>query len=351
MVLQDVLIVGRGIAGNTLALTLLEQGASIKVVDSPNPRASSRIAAGIFNPFTGKRTTKTWLADDLFPFLRQFYTRIEEETGVSFFYEKPIYRPFLSLEDYNDWSAKTGENEYDYFINHEPSHKHYSPWIRNTLGGIECKQSGFVDTIAYLDASKKLLEAASCLIEKDFEYQDLQIEQDKVIWNGASYRYVVFCEGVKAMHNPYFRNFPLAPNKGEILTLSIPGYPLQEIISKGVFLLPKKTGEFQLGSTYRWAFEHDEPERAGAEELIAKFSKWFIPAFQEVKLESGIRPATRDRRPLLGFLDKNPALLIFNGLGTKGVSLAPYWANELAQFILHQKELDPEVDIRRFYVN
>ncbi len=351
MIWYDALIVGRGIAGNTLALTLLEQGASIKVVDSPNTNSSSRIAAGLFNPFTGKRTTKTWLAEEIFPFLHQFYKRMEEKAGVHFLHDRPIYRPFLSHADYNDWSVRSTEEDFSAFINSHPEHSKYSPWINNPIGGLECKQSGYVDVSLYLDSSKLILEKTGALIEDHFLYVDLQQTSEGVLWKGQQYRYVVFCEGVQAMQNPFFPKLPMVPNKGEIMTLAIPDFPLTEIISKGVFLVQKKEGHFQLGSTYRWVFNHEEPEQKGKEELISKFTKWFKPSFQEISITAGVRPASKDRRPLMGCLEQNPFFLIFNGLGTKGVSLAPYWANHMAEYILHQKDLDPEVDIRRFYVN
>lgn len=351
MIWHDALIVGRGIAGNTLALTLLEEGASIKVIDSPNNNSSSRIAAGLFNPFTGKRTTKTWLAEEIFPFLHEFYTRIEKTTGKQFLHHRPIYRPFLSHADYNDWSTRSAEEDFSAFVNPNPLHTKYSPWINNPIGGLECRQSGYLDVNAYLDQSKILLQKAGILIEDHFVYQDLQQTPEGVLWKGEKFRYVVFCEGVKGMHNPFFPLLPMVPNKGEIMTLAIPDFPLQEIISKGVFLVQKKEGFFQLGSTYRWIFDDENPEIRGKEELINKLRKWFKAPFQEIDIAAGIRPASKDRRPLMGCLDTNPALLIFNGLGTKGVSLAPYWAAHMAQYILHQKDLNPEVDIRRFYVN
>ena len=347
----DALIVGRGIAGNTLALTLLDQGAKIKVVDIPNPNSSSRLAAGLYNPFTGKRTTKTWLAEELFPFLNAFYKDIEQKTGASFLHERPIYRPFLSIADYNDWTGRIEEEDFSDFINPNPSHEKYSPWINNPLGGLECKQAGYVDTKAYLDASKKLLAASNVLQEEAFSYQDLKITPEGILWQESLFQYVIFCEGIGAMKNPYFQNIGMTPNKGEIMTLTIPEFPLTEIISKGVFLVKKKNNEFQLGSTYKWSFEHEEPEQNGVDEITDKFKKWFKPDFQTKTVSAGIRPATKDRRPLIGASKESSRLLIFNGLGAKGVSLAPYWAKQLCDFILKKKDLSSEVDIRRFYVN
>jgi glycine/D-amino acid oxidase-like deaminating enzyme len=349
----DALIVGRGLAGNTLALTLLEQGATIKVVDIPKQTSSSRLAAGLFNPFTGKRTTKTWLAEELFPFLHAFYKRIEKKTGGSFLHEMPIYRPFLSIADYNDWSSKIIAEDFSAFVNDLPDHTKYSSWIYNPMGGLECKQSGYLDTVSYLDAARKELMKHECLIEETFHYQDLTVNADEVKWRGNCFRFVIFCEGVSAMNNPYFPNLAhgMTPNKGELLTLEIPNFSLTEIVSKGVFLVKKSDNTFQLGSTYKWAFEHEEPELSGVEEITTKFKKWFKGDFHIKKVVAGIRPATKDRKPLIGCLNENPRVFMFNGLGAKGVSLAPYWAEHLSDFLLKKKDLNPEVDIRRFYVN
>jgi len=50
----------------------------------------------------------------------------------------------------------------------------------------------------------------------------------------------------------------------------------------------------------------------------------------------------------MGEHPENQGVYIFNGLGTKGYMMAPTLASELADFMLEQKPLDPETDIRRF---
>jgi hypothetical protein len=42
-------------------------------------------------------------------------------------------------------------------------------------------------------------------------------------------------------------------------------------------------------------------------------------------------------------------MFIFNGLGTKGVSLAPYFVKQLSEFIFLQKDINPEANIERHY--
>jgi glycine/D-amino acid oxidase-like deaminating enzyme len=60
----------------------------------------------------------------------------------------------------------------------------------------------------------------------------------------------------------------------------------------------------------------------------------------------GVRPASRDRRPILGVTAPGEAVL--NGLGSRGVILAPWCARHLAEHLFDGEPLDPEVSVSRF---
>ena len=49
---------------------------------------------------------------------------------------------------------------------------------------------------------------------------------------------------------------------------------------------------------------------------------------------AGVRPTVKDRRPLVGTHSGLNSIHILNGLGTRGVMLGPYLANQLFQQIL-----------------
>jgi glycine/D-amino acid oxidase-like deaminating enzyme len=65
-------------------------------------------------------------------------------------------------------------------------------------------------------------------------------------------------------------------------------------------------------------------------------------------LRRGVRPAVRDRRPLLGRHPALPWLSVCGGFGSKGVSLAPRLAALLADYLGGQGELWLEVDVARY---
>ena len=70
--------------------------------------------------------------------------------------------------------------------------------------------------------------------------------------------------------------------------------------------------------------------------------------FEVVDHVAGIRPTVKDRRPLVGVHSIYSKLFVLNGLGTRGVMIAPYVAQALYNSIEHHMPLDKEIDIKRF---
>ena len=77
--------------------------------------------------------------------------------------------------------------------------------------------------------------------------------------------------------------------------------------------------------------------------------KTFIDCdFKVVDQVAGMRPTVIDRRPLIGQHEKYKQLYMLNGLGTRGVMIAPYVAKKLFDFIENSVEIDSEINITRF---
>jgi len=55
-----------------------------------------------------------------------------------------------------------------------------------------------------------------------------------------------------------------------------------------------------------------------------------------------------ERRPFVGLHPANPKVGILNGMGTKGCSLAPYFAKQLAEQLIFDKPISAEANINRF---
>ena len=63
---------------------------------------------------------------------------------------------------------------------------------------------------------------------------------------------------------------------------------------------------------------------------------------------AAIRPATLERRPFIGFHPLYPQIGILNGMGTKGCSLAPFFAKQLVNKLTGAGNINPLADINRF---
>ena len=132
------------------------------------------------------------------------------------------------------------------------------------------------------------------------------------------------------------------------MLVEINGLPLHLVFKKGMSLVPFRENIFWLGSSYEWTFENDQPTesfRLQAESWLNHFLK--LP-YRILEHFAAIRPATLERRPFVGFHPLVPQIGILNGLGTKGCSLAPYFARQFADYLRERKEINPLADIRRF---
>ncbi|MCS6822731.1 MAG: FAD-binding oxidoreductase [Cytophagaceae bacterium] len=343
----DYIIVGRGIAGSLLAYLLHEQGKKILIVSNEKLKSASSVAAGLFNPVTGKRMVLTWKANILFPFLHTFYTTMQKKLHVNFYHSKIIYRPFANIEEQNTWMTQSSDVVWLPFIHTPVDNQFYSEYIRNEYGGFETTLSGYVDLPIMLQSIKKYL-SEYCL-DADFYSGQLTLYKNYCAWNNVECEKIIFCEGAYAAYTPYFSWLPFVPSKGEVLTARINNFLESRIFNKGVFILPLGKDMYKIGSTYEWSFTDAEPTSAAKEEIIRKAEAFIKPAVEVIHHEAGIRPTVKDRKPFLGLHPEYPCLGIFNGLGTKGVSIAPYYAHVFCDFLLKHKNIPAEVNIQRYY--
>jgi glycine oxidase len=342
------MIVGQGLAGSCLALQLMDRGKRVLVLDDEKTQTSSMVAAGLYNPITGRKMVKTWLADVLFPYLQSFYQRAEHLTGTTFLVDRPIYRPFFSVEEQNEWMGKSAEPEIRSFIARVHMSSPFQGMAHDPFGGLEVAMAGNLQIPRFLEAIRTYLKAQGSFQSGTYKDGDLSILPNGVKVAGAEASKLVFCSGLDTGQSNFFSWLPFRPVKGEILTIAAQ-LPETVILNRGVFVLPMGNRLFRVGSTYD---HHDlswhptEGGRVAIEENLQKIVK--VP-YQVVDHVAGIRPATKDRRPILGTHPMHETIAVFNGLGTKGVSLAPYFSEVMADYLTEGKELPDEVNCNRFF--
>ena len=339
----DFLIIGQGLAGSILALSLIEAGKTVLVLDNADPESSSQVAAGIINPITGRRFSLTWMHESLIPFASNFYSSLEKKFSTRFFYPKAIFRPEAKVSDIK---AEFVEETAAYFTKPEqvPSFlnngKEQGLWFKGAN----------LDCACFLNACKEYFKASEMLITNQFSFDKFEIiSENEVKYENIRAEKIIFCEGYQAVYNPYFKYLPFNCVKGEILDIELSEKCSPDfILSKGVFLLAKNENTYRLGATYTWnTFDRHVTEEAKIE-LQGKVENLLSVPFKIKNHRAAIRPATKHRRPFIGLHYQFPAIGIFNGLGTKGVLLAPFWAQHFALFLLQKTKLAESVDIEMY---
>jgi glycine oxidase len=341
MTKTDFGIVGWGIAGATMAWQLYFNEKSFLVFDSTE-NYSSRTAAGIVNPIVFKRLTKSWQADILMPYAESFYRKIESELGEKIIESKQIYKIFSSFEDENNWMIKQSDERFEKYL--EPVTSELK--IKNVeaeFGYGVVKTFGNLNTIKFLEKSKAFFKLNKInFIDERLNYLEIFKDKDMLCKN------LIFCEGFDIINNPFFNYLPLKPTHGETLIIETDEFDFKHILNKNMFVMHLEGNKYKVGATYNWDLKEPICTEKAKEELIEKLSQFTNFNFKVITQQAGIRPTVSDRRPLIGTHPKFDKLHVFNGLGTKGVMIAPFYSKALYESIIKVKELDKEVNIIRY---
>ena len=347
----EVLIVGQGLCGTFLSLGLERAGISHLVIDERRPFSASRAAAGLINPVTGRRIVTTWMIDELLPFAVEVYGQLEGVLGRSFFKAATV-TDFFPTAQMRLAFLKRVEEGGDYLRLPGDDHA-WDGVFYSELGYGVIDACRLVDVPGLLDAARARMVDLGILREERFEVGELVVGE-YVRWRDIEAKRVIFCDGVESFSGPYFSRLPFAPNKGEVLIVEIDGLAEAArpgggtVFKKGLSIVPWRDGLYWVGSSYEWSFEHGEPTEGFRLRTEAALREWVKVPFRTVSHLASVRPATLERRPFVGFHPLYPQVGILNGMGTKGCSLAPYFARQLVRLMVDGEAILPEADVRRF---
>lgn len=343
------IIVGQGLAGTLLAHELFRRNQTVWVFDDPDLPKSSDVAAGLINPVVFRRMTKSWLVDETFPQMETTYRQLEE------LLQTPLYFPARMLKILDEqelvfWKERVFANELTSYVGANsvqlPLHKH----LRHTSSAGSVNTSGRLEIQNLISSFSDFIEKQNLLRRRKFIPDKLQIHNDFVSYNDLKAQKIIFCEGPAVSQNPFFQTLKFKHSKGELLELEIPDLNLDEIISDGIFLMPIGNNRYRAGATYSWDELNAETTEKARDELLQKLENMISFPFKVIDQKAGVRPTTHDRKPVIGLLPDCPNVGIFNGLGSKGVLLGPYFARQLAEYLTGiSSYIHPEAHINRYF--
>ncbi|MGB1349583.1 MAG: NAD(P)/FAD-dependent oxidoreductase [Flavobacteriaceae bacterium] len=341
----DYLIVGSGLSGVMLCEALRKRGKTFKVISNKSQQASI-VASGLYNPVVLKRFNKAWDAEKHLPVAMSAYEELELFLGIKIDYKLPIYRLFSSIAEQNNWIIASDKIPLKpYLISNikiNTNQNIYAPY-----GYGEVKNTGRIDTKLLLESYSNVLNNEKLISHESFEYDKLKISK-KIVYKGIESENIIFSEGFGVRQNPFFNYLPIEGTKGELIIINAPKLNSEVIIKSSVFIIPIGKNNYLVGSTYAWDDFNNDPTINAKNKLLNKLDKLVLCPYKVVYQRAGIRPTVIDRRPLVGQHKSHENLYILNGLGSRGVLIAPTVANDLINFIEDKLPLQKEINISRF---
>jgi glycine/D-amino acid oxidase-like deaminating enzyme len=343
----DYLIIGQGISGTFLSYYLGKEGKTFLVIDNNNKSSSSKIAGGVINPVTGRRLVKVWMAEDILPFAWKAYNEIGQALNITAISQKNLIDFFPNPHQRQVFLERMEEK--DPWLHSYPEQNHFNPLFNYELGCGEIRHCYTAHLEILLPSWRRHLDANQQLLQEEFEIKELDLTATRIKYKNITAQKIIFCDGPGSFQNSFFEQLPFAPNKGEALIVEIPGLPGQHIYKKGFMLVPLSVqGLFWLGSNYQWNFSDAFPGKEFYEQAERHLKAWLKFPYTILDHMAALRPATLERRPFVGVHPHQKNIALLNGMGTKGCSLAPFFAKQLTDHLCYNGSITPEADVNRF---
>jgi len=322
---KPITIVGHGIAGCAMAMTLWRKQIPFHIIGASIPGEASKASCGLIAPVTGRRYVKAWNIEMYIDFAKAFYSWTEQILDLSFFEEIEIVRFLSNAEAAKAWKLRSEDPEYKKYISLKSSEaidRLNKPYGILT-GGYR------LDTPSWLDAVRTFF------LEKGI----LKIAHDPVEIKTGEEQIIILATGAMDKHYAH----GVIPNKGEALIVKLPEWKIPLIVKDEVFIVPLHDDVYWVGSYYQPGSDNPDPTSEGKTQLLRALANCYSGPVEIIDHLAGVRPTVDDRRPLIGEFPGRPNVYLFNGMGTKATSLAPYWADQLARHIFEGVSLPKEV--------
>ena len=347
----DFLIVGQGIAGTSFAFELLRRNKSFIIIDNYISNSPSRVALGIYNPLILKWFTKPWFVDEQLKHFYSFYQDFNKFLNQEYVYDIGIYKLLKTSYDQNNWLTKSTSDSRKQYMSPELYSINNDNLINKEFYGL-VKSAGRVNVPLLLESFRHFCIASNKLIQEVFDYNELSFKEDFVKFKDIEAKNIIFCQGPNLKSNPFFNYINLNPTKGELLKIYCKGLELKKIFHSRFLFIPLGADYYSIGATYDWENLNDMSPTVEAQKKMANQLDQLINLpYTIIEQKVGLRPSTLDRRPLLGAHLEYKNMYILNGLGTRGILLAPYLSKCLLDNIYLGTPFSSEVNVSRFSRN
>ena len=324
----DVIIVGQGIAGSSLAWALMDRGMRPLVIDDRRETSASSVAAGLITPVTGAKLKPQPDFSFLAGAAAAHYRAVEAATKVDCYFARPAWRLLSTERELSIW------NDADPALRAELEPTDdlpagIAPGQVNTL----MPNAARLDTQRYLEAVHTALCDKGLMLGGHVEPEDVTRVDAGIALPDLSVRarHIVFCRGYADARNSYFAGPSWRPAKGQVLTIRCADLDIANTVhAPGLWLTPLGGTLYLAGASYEWDTLDDRPTAEAREALCEKLDRLLTVEYTVVDHRAAVRPIVQGRKPVCGPSPKDSRIWLFNGLSSKGALYAPTVAMQVA---------------------
>ncbi len=334
----DTIIVGAGIAGACAAIYCSRRGRTL-IIEAEQPASgASGAAAGLVNPFMGRRARPVWRWSQA---LDALSGTLELGRADKFFSRTGIVRI-----PRNESQAETYRERHEEFpaltgwLTRDRAEDRY-PALEAPHGALRIDAGGVVDVPGLV---RRLLETAKehgahllCPAEVTAWESREQHPYVTVDHHTRLYaRRIILALGAGYRRFDALRKLDLRGVKGQTVTVECPSALGEIPATSGYGYIAPVGSRLVLGSTYEHDFSSDQPSRRQSRAIIEKVSQ-MIPGLAQANIieeRAGIRVMTpQTNKAMVGPLPGAENPWFFGGLGSKGLLMAPMMARRLPEWL------------------
>jgi glycine oxidase ThiO len=342
----EVIVIGGGIIGLSIALELRWRGFQVIVLTQDYQTAAANAAAGMLAPQAEEIAPGALL--NLCTYSRSLYAdwtaKLTMTTGLETgYWECGILAPryVRPVDSQLTWYTR------EELVSHLPTDN----LAAEVVGGYWFETDGQVDNRALYKSLQVAAASAGVRVETGVTItaQDLQDLSQGVAGLMAD-RYILATGAWSQELLPV----PVVPRKGQLIALQVPpgeDLPLNTVLfGTEIYIVPRRDGRIVIGAT-----SEDVGFAAGntSEGIAGLFDRAIrlcpaLAKYPVVEQWWGFRPATPDELPILGY-GADPRLILATGHYRNGILLAPATAQIIADLLCDKLHpLLSDCDYRRF---